>query len=142
MPLVSQYMNAHLVYLRAGDRTDIALGPILEFGLTSIPVLDEDHRPVGMVSLRQLAGSREATPHATSDAKTVSATENVDIAARLMAQENRHHLVVVDTTGVAVGMLSSLDVLRALVGLPPEHPVSTRRFALQADGDIQSEYVR
>jgi hypothetical protein len=33
-----------------------------------------------------------------------------------------HHLVVVDGSGAAVGMLSSLDLLRALVGIPARHP--------------------
>ncbi len=142
MPLVNQYMNTHLVYLREGDRVEIALGPILEFGLSAVPVLDDEHKPIGMVSLRELAASRALHPHAIPDAKTIPASDTLEAAARLMAQHNVHHLVAVDPQGAAVGMLSSLDIVRAFGGLAPQQPVATRRFALQADGDVQSEFVR
>jgi CBS domain-containing protein len=54
-----------------------------------------------------------------------------------VAETNMHHLVVVDATGRAVGMLSALDLLRALVGLPaaPPRSVSARDEAQGADED-------
>ncbi len=140
--VVSQYMNPHLVYLRDGDRVEIALGPILQFGLSAIPILDDEHHFVGMVTLRELAASKGARPQMVTGARTIARDATVETAAQMMAQDNVHHLVVVDLSGVAVGMLSSLDIVRALLDLPARHPESTRRFALQADGDIQSEFGR
>jgi CBS domain-containing protein len=41
-----------------------------------------------------------------------------------MAENDLHHLVVLDDDGRACGMVSSLDLVRALVGLPPAHPAT------------------
>ena len=40
----------------------------------------------------------------------------LSLAAALMANKGFHRLVVVDETGAAVGILSSMDVLRWLAG--------------------------
>ena len=47
-------MNAKLLYIGQGDRLSLARRHILQFGVTAVPVLDETHRPVGVVSLRDL----------------------------------------------------------------------------------------
>jgi Zn-dependent protease len=60
--------------------------------------------------LRALLAMRVGRPRAT------------EIAARLMGEARLHHLVAVDAAGNAVGMLSSLDVVCALLGLPATHP--------------------
>ena len=49
---------------------------------------------------------------------TVSADADVEQAARLLAETDFHHLVVVDASGRAVGMISAVDFLRALEGMP------------------------
>jgi predicted transcriptional regulator len=139
MSLISQYMNRTLVYLRDGDRAAIALGPILELGLTTIPILDYDYRPVGVISLRELVNRGGAPPQIVSNVKTITAEETVETAARVLARENIHHLIVVDPSGVAVGMLSSLDVVRALAGLPPHQPEFTRLVALGAGDEVQGD---
>ena len=142
MSLVSQYMNPDLVYVRAGDRVEIALRFLLDFGLTTVPVLDEDHCPVGVVSLRDLVDHKTPRPHLATDVKTITEGATIETAAQMLARDNIHHLIVVDGTGVAVGMLSSLDIVRALAGLPPHHPRSTQQFSPHTDRDIQSEFER
>lgn len=58
----------------------------------------------------------------TRPADCVSIGSTIEAAAERMARGDRHHLVVVDSAGAAVGMLSTLDLLRALVDAPARHP--------------------
>ncbi|HEY1960593.1 MAG TPA: CBS domain-containing protein [Polyangiaceae bacterium] len=125
--LVCDYMNRDLVYLREGDRLDIARKPMLDFGVTAVPILDDEHRPVGVVTLRDLAAGLTEPPR--SIVKTIQAGATLDEAARALAHENIHHLIVIGGSGEAIGMLSSLDVVRGLLGLPARHPAATTRFA-------------
>jgi CBS-domain-containing membrane protein len=124
--LVCDYMNTDLVYLREGDHVAVALKPMLDFGITAVPILDEDHRPVGVVTLRDLSERRKEPTRPS--VKTITAGTTIDDAARALASENLHHLVVVDAQGEAIGMLSSLDVVRGMLGVPPHHPAATKRF--------------
>jgi CBS domain-containing protein len=114
---VSDFMSRDLLYIGEGVRLDLAKSHILDFGVTAVPVLDEEHHPIGVVSLRDLVRG-EGRPRMSSPARCVPADASLDHAARILAEDNLHHLVVVDGTGRAVGMLSALDILRALVGLP------------------------
>ena len=116
---VRDIMNAKLLYLDAGDRPALARRHILAFGITAVPILDETHRPVGVVTLRDLQGDEvKASPTVT----TVKDTDSIEAAARFLASTEHHHLVVVDAKGIAVGMVSGVDFLRALLGMPPCHP--------------------
>jgi len=118
---VRDIMNAKLLYLRDGDRLSLARRHILEFGITAVPILDDTHRPVGIVSLRDL--QRETDDVASAGTvTTVKDTDTVEEAARVLAGTDYHHLVVVDEKGVAVGMVSAVDFVRAFVGMEPRHP--------------------
>lgn len=55
-------------------------------------------------------------------AVSVGRDASIADAASALDEANLHHLVVVDGDGKAVGMLSSLDVVRALSGKPVRHP--------------------
>jgi CBS-domain-containing membrane protein len=124
---VRDIMNPKLLYIRDGDRVALAKKQILSFGVTAVPILDETHRPVGIVSLRDL--EREGDHVApTALVETVKDTDTVEVAARKLADTEYHHLVVVDDKGVAVGMVSSVDFLRALLGMEPRHPKAFDNF--------------
>ena len=116
---VHDIMNAKLLYIDAGDRPSLARRHILAFGVTAVPILDETHRPVGVVSLRDLQGEEVVSNPTVS---TVKNTDSIEDAARFLASTDHHHLVVVDAKGVAVGMVSAVDFLRALLGMAPRHP--------------------
>jgi CBS domain-containing protein len=60
----------------------------------------------------------------TRPAVTADASTGVESAARRLAGTDMHHLVVVDGSGVAVGMLSTLDLLRAVLDMPARHPTA------------------
>ena len=121
MPLVRDIMNPKLLYIRDGDRLGLARRQILRFGVTAVPVLDEGHRPVGVVSLRDLADEEDHIKVSVPVA-TVRADIDVQQGAKELAVTGHHHLVVVDDKGVAVGMVSSIDFVRALVGVEVTHP--------------------
>lgn len=119
---VSDIMNPKLLYIREGDRIELARRKIIEFGVTAVPVLDEAHRPVGMISLRDLARPDSAAFDPATAVVCVKGSLGVEEAARVLAESHYHHVVVVDDAGVAVGMVSATDFVRALLGLPPRHP--------------------
>ena len=124
---VKDIMNEKLLYIREGDRLSIARAQILRFGVTAIPILDATHRPVGVVSLRDLGlGDEEIEPSAP--ARTVNASATIEDGARTLASTDLHHLVVIDDDGVAVGMVSAVDFVRALVGAEPRHPQAFARY--------------
>jgi len=122
---VADIMNAKLLYLREGDRLTLARSKILELGITAVPILDDAHRPVGVVSLRDL--HRDPVV-ASTPVHTVTASTSVFDAARALGRLDVHHLVVVDARGVAVGMVSAVDIVRDLAGLEPRHPAAFDRY--------------
>jgi CBS-domain-containing membrane protein len=124
---VAAIMNPKLLYIREGDRLSLARAQILKFGVTAVPVLDELHRPVGVVSLRDLAGE-DRRASASVPAKTVCGDASLEDGARVLVEAGVHHLVVVDRAGIAIGMVSALDLVRAFVGAPPHHPEPFARY--------------
>jgi CBS domain-containing protein len=128
---VTEIMNAELFYVRAGDTAEDALNGLLALGIGGAPVLDAEGRPVGMVSLRELAERRAGQSVAdlmSSPAAALAAQAPIAEAGRLLARSGHHRLVVVDAEGKAVGNVSALDVLRELSGLPAAHPAAFPHF--------------
>jgi len=119
MPTVRDYMSKQLVYLAEGARPGVAVREMLGRHITTVPVLDEAHVPVGVVALRDIVDKHHEAPHVSEPPKTVAIDAPIEDAARAMIDAGIHHLVVVDDDGKAAGMLSSLDVIRALVGAAP-----------------------
>jgi CBS domain-containing protein len=119
--IVRDIMNPQLLYVTEGDACDAVRDKLVQFGVTGAPVLDPSYRPVGFVSLRDLVGDR-STVMAMHPAFTTRAEESVENAARALATANLRHFVVIDAAGTAVGVVSALDFVRALSGLPPRHP--------------------
>jgi len=67
----------------------------------------------------QAAGTIAATPLVT-----VSSSDELGLATRLMVEHDVSHLLVLDpASGRPIGVLSTLDVARALAGFPERHPV-------------------
>lgn len=122
---VDSVMNHEVYTVRPHEPSGEVLGMILTLGITAAPVVDEHAVPLGLVSLRNLSRARRDEPvskHMTTPAATVSRSVSVEQAGREMGQLGYHHLVVIDEQGGVCGFLSSLDVIRGLVGLPASHP--------------------
>jgi CBS domain-containing protein len=123
--VVQEIMNAELFSLRSNDDASQAVDYVLALGITAAPVLDEEGKPVGVASLRDLlrhSAAGKVADRMTVPALTVGAHEPIETAARRLAEHDVHHLVVVDAKGRAVGMVASVDFVRALLGLPSLHP--------------------
>jgi CBS domain-containing protein len=123
---VRDIMSRDLVYVTVEARASLALPQILRFGITAVPVLDPQHRPIGIVSLRDLVAGAELEAAMTTPARVISQDATIEEAARALAAADIHHFVVVGTDGRAVGMVSSLDLLRSVLDLPVRHPAALR----------------
>lgn len=124
---VADIMNPKLLYISVGDRPSLARGKLLEFGVTAVPVLDEDHRPAAIVSLRDLAHADDGRSD-EEPVRVVNGGASVEDGARVLAECGTHQLVVVDDSGRAIGMVSAVDFVRGLLGVPAAHPHSFDRF--------------
>jgi CBS domain-containing protein len=118
---VREIMNPELFTVRSDIRAADVLKSILEFGISAVPVVDDERRPLGVASLRDLVRDGGG-PLVSSPALSVGADMSIEDAGRVLAESGRHHLVVVGGDGRAVGMISSLDLLRAVLGLPGKYP--------------------
>jgi hypothetical protein len=96
------------------------------FAVTAVPVVDDARKPLGVLSLRDLVENAEGTASGRMSKPAVCTHDSTTIesAARHLANTDMHHLVVVDGIGTVVGMLSSMDLLRGLLGMPARHPAA------------------
>ena len=87
--------------------------------------------PWGIVSdadlLRAASGhdiaQTTARDAAFTPAQPIASSDALGVAAELMAERDASHLVVVEQhSGRPIGVLSTLDVARALAGFPERHP--------------------
>lgn len=85
--------------------------------ISGVPVIDENDRPVGVVSKIDLAG---AAPELTAEDLmiplpfSVRPDAPISQAAALMAYEGVHRLPVVAEDGTVTGMITTLDIVRWL----------------------------
>lgn len=135
---VRDIMNPQLLYVSDGDAAEVVCAKLLRFGVTGAPVLDASYRPTGFVSLRDIA-TDGASLRVSRPVVTVHDDTPLADAARALVDADLRHLVVVDRGGRAVGVVSALDFVRALLGLPSRHPprfeVDCSSAAAFDDGD-------
>lgn len=121
---VEEAMSRELFAVGPAEPAEQVIRYLLLLGLTGAPVIDDDGKPVGMLSIRdylsrsgETAGERMATP-----VVMIWAHASLKDAAELLSDTGHHRAVVVDEAGQAVGMLSALDLVRALTGQAVSHP--------------------
>ena len=126
-------MTPKLFSLWPDDPASEALDYLRMLNIHAAPVLDEaSHEPQGVIAIGDLTGdltSRRVADVMSTPARFTVQSAPVREAALLIAETGLHHLVVVDDSGRAVGFLSVIDVVRAL--LHPSHgaeeaPVSAK----------------
>lgn len=120
---VQEIMNRELFAIRPDLPVAQARGVLRSLRVGAAPVLDDTQRPLGVLSVRDLLDAEgTAGERMTRPAICVDGSTSIEEAARRLAGTSMHHLIVVDGGGAAVGMVSTLDFLRALLGMPAHHP--------------------
>lgn len=115
---VSLVMKTRVVCVRPEVRIDALLTFLTGRGLRAVPVVDGGGRPVGMVSLGDLARARggggggRVADVMMSLAFSLPETASLSRAAALMAYEGIHRLPVVGPDGQLAGLVSALDIMR------------------------------
>lgn len=89
-----------------------------------VPVVEEPGRPIGMITkldlVERLTGGAGGLANQTADTlmmpMSIALNERATVAhaAALMANEDIHHLFVVDMDGRLIGVVSTMDVVRWL----------------------------
>lgn len=119
---VRDLMTTEIITLAASTTVDDAARSLTFHQVSGAPVLDHG-RIVGVVSKSDLVDPRyRGTPEArptvreamTRVVRAVRPGDPAMMAVRLMANEGMHRALVVDERGKLVGIVSAMDVLRAL----------------------------
>lgn len=116
----AEIMDRNFFYATQGDSLLQVLHEMGDRGLSSAPLLDINGRPVGVATLRDIESCHdieELAEHLTRSVVSLPLGTPIEVAARELAVRKAESLVLVDDAGVAVGALSALDVLRALLGI-------------------------
>jgi CBS domain-containing protein len=126
-PTVDEVIAKPVVSLEPTTPRDAAVRTLVGHGVTCAPVVDKDGRPLGVILLSDLLphepGRSPVLPAATIDAR-----EDIREAGRRLAASGFGRLVVVSPDGRAIGVVSAVDVMRALLGLPTAHRVTSSYF--------------
>lgn len=124
--LVHEVMNREALTLRSTETASAALGFLRALGVSGAPVVDDDRRPLGVVSWRDLvdAGERPVGERMTKPAVTVPESDTITHAGTVLATKGIHRVPVVDASGRVIGVISSLDVVRAMTGGATRHPAA------------------
>jgi CBS domain-containing protein len=95
------------------------------FAIGAVPVLSEERHPLGLITAGAvLDGHGTAADRMSRPAMCIEGSTGIETAGRRLALADAHHVIVVDSAGVAVGVVSALDVLRAMLGIPAHHPAA------------------
>lgn len=121
---IADIMTSDVFTLPPSCRADQAAWELSVRGFTGAPVRDEGGRLVGVISRSDLADperneapleTREVQELMTPGIFTLRADDLVVNAVKLMVREGIHRVVVTDGTRELVGILTSSDVLHALL---------------------------
>lgn len=135
---IQEIMNRELLAVAPETPVQAVRELLRTFGVTTVLVVDDERHPIGMVTAGAvLDGSGTAGDRMSRPAMCIEGSIGIEAAARQLGLADAHHLVVVDSGGVAVGIVSVLDVLRAMLGIPAHHPAAFPHW----DASTQSSWT-
>jgi CBS domain len=135
---IKEIMNGELLAVAAETPVQAVRELLRTFAISAVPVLNEERRPLGLVTAGDvLDGSGTAADRMSRPAMCIEGSTGIEEAARHLAQADAHHLVIVDSAGVAVGIVSALDILRGMLGVPAHHPAAFPHW----DAATQSQWT-
>jgi CBS domain-containing protein len=120
MKTAAEVMDRNFFYASPSDSIAVLLHEMDERALASVPILDHHGRPLGVATTAEIGSCydvEELIEHLRRPAVCVDENTPVDIAARTLAMRPSSNLILVNGAGVAVGALSAMALLRALLGL-------------------------
>lgn len=126
---VADVMTKALVVLDVRMTLAVAAGILAERRISGAPVVSPKGRPLGVVTRADLLDPRHQGPETTVETAmtrvlyAVKEGDPVMVAVRLMVTENIHRVVVVDDAGHLVGIVTSMDIVRAVARNEPEDAV-------------------
>lgn len=123
---VSDLMTARVIRVSEKEIMARAATTLAQARITGAPVVDDEGRLVGVLSVTDFvhSGSGERASaadtdlverHMTSPAISVTPETELSEAALLMCQKHIHRLPVVDQEGRPIGLVSSLDIVASVV---------------------------
>jgi CBS domain-containing protein len=117
--LCREVMNPDPLVCRETDTVFLCAQLMRRYGVGFVPVVDDDDRPVGIVTDRDLAvrvlaerrpSSTPVFTVMTTDVVACQDAEDLRSAEERMAEARRSRLVVLDSDGRCVGVISLSDV--------------------------------
>jgi CBS domain-containing protein len=112
---IADVMTAQVMTITRHQSAGHARELLAKHGIHSVPVVDGERRPIGMVTSMDLVES--VAPETlvgqimSTEIYTVPQYADVHIAARIMRNHRIHHLIVTHEQEI-VGLVSSFDLLR------------------------------
>jgi hypothetical protein len=119
MKTASDVMNQAFFHAAPSDTIGVLLHEMAERGLGCVPVLDLAGRPLGVATAGEIERCydvEELIERLESPAVCMDRNTPIDIAARALARHPSCCLILVDDGGVAVGALSPVELLAAVLG--------------------------
>jgi CBS-domain-containing membrane protein len=126
---VRDVMSASLFVIEVGMSPAEAAAVLAAHRISGAPVVSGSARPLGIVTRSDLLDPRHQAEPTVATVMTrvlyaVRATDPAIAAVRLMTTENIHRVVVVDGSGLLVGIVTSMDIMRALARGEPEEAIA------------------
>ena len=130
---VVDVMSKKVVWVSPNHRMVDVAGTLRKFEMSSAPVVDESGRVIGVISasdfLRRDASAGGGTAAKDDDAvrsfmsteiRTVGSHATLLQAGKIMCLHHVHRLPVVDENGRVLGVVSTMDIVAALMNVVEE----------------------
>jgi CBS-domain-containing membrane protein len=115
---IAGIMTTQVVCARSDVRVDGLVRLLVDHHIGCIPIVDHRGRPIGIVTKADLVeradSSQTAADVMTPLAITLDERSTVADAAAMFVSEDFHHIMIVSTAGMLVGVVSTKDVVRWL----------------------------
>jgi CBS domain-containing protein len=154
MPRVRDIMTPHVLTVSADARVDHAVWSLSAKGITGAPVCDAAGKVVGVLSRSDLidsdthgvvAGERPVSEVMTPEVWAVHPDAPASEAVALMVAKSIHRVVVMEHERALVGIVTSMDVMKAILAghdLRPRRTEEGRQGNPSSDGESELESER